>query len=187
MTHGFPHRRPRFFLGAEMPEKPTFASVTETSCTCGYLQRAADSPSVPIVFDKQTSEFQFTYQEAECDGPSTLVIYHCPFCGGAAPKSKRDLLFAVIPPDESKRLIQLFLSVRTATDALEQLGKPNRDDPTGTVVQSKDAPLIQLFRTMVYEDLSEVAEVWLTERPDGTLTCSLQGKFLGNRPPHELK
>src|ERR1700681_961480 len=104
-----------------MTHRRTYASVTKTVCTCMYLGQAADDPRSPIVFDADTGEYQFTYQEPECTGPSSLVIYHCPFCGGAAPESKRHLRFAVIPAAEEQRLIALLAPVRSGHDALKIL------------------------------------------------------------------
>ncbi len=37
--------------------KPTSTSVTSTQCTCGALQRAAEEPSIPIVFDARLNEY----------------------------------------------------------------------------------------------------------------------------------
>lgn len=45
--------------GAEV--KPSFASVTTVACTCDYLQRAAEEPFSPIVFDAEVNEFEITY------------------------------------------------------------------------------------------------------------------------------
>ena len=114
-----------------MTARPTFASVADVQCACDYLQRSADDPNNPIVFDADTGEYHFTYREPDCHGPSTLVIYHCPFCGGAAPESKRQLLFAVIPAEEDQRLAELLGPVRTIRGALKRLGKPQRDDRFG--------------------------------------------------------
>ena len=169
-------------LRAALAERPTFASVTDTACTCGYLQRAADDPRLPIVFDPLTCEFHFRYSEAAGGVAATLVIYHCPFCGGAAPKSKRHLLFAVIPPDEEERLARLLVPVRTIRGALRRLGKPERDDPSGTSVTVEGAsgdPIVRRHRTLVYEHLSAVADVWITERSDGAVSWQLQGKYVG--------
>lgn len=57
-------------------------------CTCNYLQGLVDRPEFPIGFDDESLMYRFTYQEPDCEGPSMLLIYHCPFCGGAAPRSK---------------------------------------------------------------------------------------------------
>ena len=98
--------------------KPTPKSVTEQPCTCGYLQRAADDPDSPIVYDPQLNEYDFEYPSPcgprECGKASAyLMIYHCPFCGGVAPESKRGRLFAAIPRAEEGRLYGLLRGVKT--------------------------------------------------------------------------
>src|SRR5215210_8020641 len=147
-----------------MAEGPTFASVTGKPCKCGYLRRVADDPAQPIVFEKRTGEYHFRWFESDDHGYSTLIIYHCPFCGGAAPKSKRALLFHVIPPDEERRLASLLKDVSTIRGALRKLGVPEYDNPRGTAVETPErpgrAPTKQWYRTLRYERLSEVADVW---------------------------
>jgi hypothetical protein len=169
-----------------MAERPTFASVTDARCRCGYLRRAADDPGQPIVFDRPTGEFHFRYREGEADGYSTLVIYHCPFCGGAAPKSKRALLFHVIPQDEERRLTRLLEGITTVRGALRKLGEAEYDNPRGAGVESPEragrAPTKQWYRTLRYEKLSKVADVWFTERGDGRASWSLRGKPRKLRP-----
>ena len=163
-----------------MGERPTFASVTDAPCKCGYLRRAADDARQPIVFDKLTGEYHFRYREGESDGYSTLILYHCPFCGGAAPKSKRALLFHVIPPDEERRLVALLDGITSLRVAVRKLGKPDYDNPRGMGSQMPERagrpPTTQWFRTLHYEKLSKVADVWFTERPDGRASWQLQGK-----------
>ncbi|MCX7424952.1 MAG: hypothetical protein NTW96_04905 [Planctomycetia bacterium] len=111
-----------------MGERRTHASVTDVPCTCGYLERAADDPANPIAFDERTFEYQFTYQESDHEGRSMLVIYHCPFCGGAAPESQRHRLFAAIPTTEEERLAQLLAPIETMQQAIDVLGPPQMDD-----------------------------------------------------------
>ena len=163
-----------------MAKRPTFASVTDAPCRCSYLRRAADDPRQPIAFDKLTGEYHFRYREGGANGFSTLVIYHCPFCGGAAPKSKRALLFHVIPPEEEQRLTALLDGVKSIRAAIRKLGKPDNDNPRGTGVQTPERagrpPTMQWFRTLLYEKLSKVADVWITERADGRAWWRLQGK-----------
>ena len=161
-----------------MVERPTNASVTDVPCSCEYLQAAADDPRNPIVFDPQTNEYQFTYPESECYGPSMLVIYHCPFCGGVAPASKRDLLFAVIPQEEEQRLYDLLAPVHSLDAAIACLGQPDLDAYSTSRYHEKDEqpPTVDRFRTLRYERPSSVSDVWITERPDGKVHCSLQGK-----------
>ncbi len=162
--------------------KPTYASVTDQPCTCRYLQSAAEDADNPIAFDEKTSEYQFTYREPGLDGPSMLVIYHCPFCGGAAPRSKRSLLFATIPRSEEKRLAVLLGPIKTLDEAVALLGKPDYDGHGRVRDPGSDerAPTVECRREIRYEDLSDVAAVWITERPDGSVSCCLQGKYIGD-------
>ena len=167
-----------------MGDRQTHASVTDEPCSCKYLQRAADDPRVPIIFDDSTGEYQYTYQEPKSSGLSTLIIYHCPFCGGTAPASKRHLLFHVISPEEEERLAAIITPIRSIADALKILGKPDDDNPTGIIsgtTETEDSPpSIRYSRTLTYQGLSDTADVRIEERPDGTISCSLHGKYLGN-------
>jgi hypothetical protein len=173
----------RLSEGISMADRRTYASVTDVPCGCGYLERAADDPAGPIVFDEQTSEYQFVYQEPDCDGRSMLVIYHCPFCGGKAPASKRHLLFAAISAEEEQRLAQLLAPIKTTQQAFDAFGPPQadgfsvaretrRDDPS-------NPPMAQRRREVFYKGLSDVADVRITELPDGRVSFTLLGKYTG--------
>lgn len=167
--------------------KPTFASATDRPCECGYLPRSADDPDLPIAFDTLTGEYQFKYRErlGDQDGAAMLVIYHCPFCGGAAPKSKRELLFAVIPENERERLSKLIVGIKTLGDAARILGPPDDDLASGVTRRSPEdpgrPPTIQNFRVLVYSRLSETAELRITDFHEEGVRFSLQGKYVG--PP----
>jgi hypothetical protein len=63
-------------------------------CKCGFLERHAGEPDSPIRFDAQMNEYHFVYP-GSMGGEARMNIYHCPFCGGRAPKSRRGDLFAV--------------------------------------------------------------------------------------------
>lgn len=172
--------------------KPTHSSVTELACECRYLENAADDPASPIIFDERTGEFQFEYHETRQsrlkhlssalwgDRPyATLIIYHCPFCGGAAPESKRDLLFEIIPREEEARLAEQLKPIKTIDDAIRLLGKPDFEGHVGLhKPESENQPsTIEHHRDIRYYDLSGVADVWITERADGTAHWQLQGKL----------
>ena len=169
-----------------MDYRPTHASVTDERCTCGYLEQAAEDSRTPIVFDAEVHEFHFCYQEADCEGLSTLIIYHCPFCGGAAPASKRESLFAVVSAEEENRLAELMSPIKTIEDALDRFGKPLLDAPCVQRHHSQadeDPPTIQHYRSLLYGSLSDVADVRFIEQPDGRVFWTLSGKYLGrNRP-----
>ncbi len=112
-----------------------------------------------------------------------LVIYHCPFCGGAAPESKRALLFEVVSRSEGERLEEILAPIRTIQDALALLGTPDFDGYAGIRQEEQDGkPSTWRHRRQIrYERLSEVADVWIVESADGRLLWQLQGKYLGKR------
>lgn len=60
--------------------KPTFASVTNQPCECGYLQRAADAPDLPIVYDARLNEFNLVYPFVAGDGDegTKFGLQHAP-------------------------------------------------------------------------------------------------------------
>jgi hypothetical protein len=163
-----------------MQDKPTFSSVTTVPCECGYLQRAADDSDNPIEYDKDTNEFHFTYSEAADGNKATLIIYHCPFCGGAAPKSKRDLLFAHVPREERERLATLLNPLKTIEDTFNTLGVPDHDGYSVTEDHCRDElpPYIVYNRLLRYHGLSEIADVCISGNSDGKVRWTLQGKPL---------
>jgi hypothetical protein len=171
--------------------KPTHASVTEELCICHYLEHAADDPRSPIVYDSKLNEYNFEYPnpcgDGACDASKALLrIYHCPFCGGAAPESKRGLLFAVIPAEEERRLYQLLSSIKTLDEARQVFGSPDRDSPSGLTERHPEqegrAPTVESFRTLSYSGLSETAVVNISESRSGGIHFWLHGKYLGPPP-----
>ena len=165
-----------------MSHKPTRSSVTSVLWTCNYLQSAADDPDNPITFDKRTEEFEFCYTHGAGDDayPATLVIYHCPFCGGAAPQSKRDLLFARIEDNEVDRLAELLTPIQTLADVLKLLGDPDTDSfDTSRRDESDDVPsTVERHQHICYQRLSDTANVWFQVMPDKTVHWQLHGKQL---------
>ena len=151
-------------------------SVTNKPCTCELLQRTANDPFYPIVFDTDTNEYHFTWNDG-----ALLVIRHCPLCGGAAPKSKRALLFAQIPGPEESRLAKLLKGVTSMDDAINRFGKPNYDRTSTSQRDETEqsGPCIEHHRLIRYHELSDVAEIWLTERSDGSVHWELHGKYVG--------
>jgi hypothetical protein len=111
------------------------------------------------------------------------MIYHCPLCGGAAPESKRDLLFAVISLEEQGRMHQLLNGIETVEDAIRVLGAPDRDSPSGATFMrhehGEEAPTIESFRMLTYSGLSDTAEVVITDYPGRGIHYRMQGKYIG--------
>lgn len=163
-----------------MEEKPTYASVTDQECSCNYLRNAAEDPDNPIIFETRTNEYQFTYQHGDEEGRAMLVIYHCPFCGGTAPRSKRALLFAAISQAEEFRLAEKLEPIKTLADAIAILGEPDYDGYSTSKMPEEEGtpPKVKRFRDIRYEGLSDVASVWITERSDQTIYWTLHGKPL---------
>jgi hypothetical protein len=135
-----------------------------------------------FVFDESTNEFQFTWPSEDERYPGHLVIYHCPFCGGTAPESKRHLLFAVVSDTETKRLNQVLADIKTAKDAVEKLGPPDQDLPHGTSVQTLEhdgnPPETHYFRTLRYKQLSDTVDVEFTVHQDDRVSVAYYGKLL---------
>lgn len=107
-----------------------------------------------------------------------LVIYHCPFCGGVAPRSQPEQLFHAIPPDEQERLLEMLAPLKTIEMAMGVLGTPTLDSHSTQRTFECDGspPAIKFSRMLTYDELSETASVWITERDDGGIVFQLVGK-----------
>ena len=164
--------------------KQTFASVTDTVCSCNYLQDSANNPELPIFFDKEVNEYQFKYKSDEGGAEGMMVIYHCPFCGGAAPESIRGTLFAKITQKEEHRLNDMLKEIKTMEDALKLLGDPNADHSNGVTVESLEIDgepsQRESYRSITYTNLSDTVDVYITDYLNKGIHITFQGKYLGN-------
>jgi hypothetical protein len=164
--------------------KSTYASVTETPCGCGYLERSAENPDLPIQFDARLNEFSYSYHGSD-GGQASLRIYHCPFCGGATPASLRQTFFAEIADEEVGRLREALARLESVEDVLRVLGQPDTDEPKGLGIEEPgttgQSPTTAWYRVLTYSNLSPTADVHLTVGQDGRLSLMLQGKYLGNQ------
>jgi hypothetical protein len=153
-------------------------------CTCRFLQREAAEARSPIVFDEELNEYHVTHVNEGPRGYS--LIYHCPFCGGAAPPSRRGTFFAIITDEESRRLHALGDTLRTVDEVIATLGPPTRDQPRGLVTSSPASDSqpgeVHSYRVLVYSNLSETAEVRFTDfGPGQGVRMSLITKYTGPR------
>jgi hypothetical protein len=89
-------------------------------CNCFFLHEAATNPESPIVFDDRLNEFHVQMR----NGYS--MIYYCPICGGKAPTSLRDDLFAVISPEEEAKLTKITQECLCEQDMRRTLGEPDK-------------------------------------------------------------
>ncbi|HEY1959892.1 MAG TPA: hypothetical protein VGH28_29995 [Polyangiaceae bacterium] len=162
--------------------KPHSASVTAVPCKCKTLERNAEEPDCPVFFDAELNEYNIENRRRR----SRWNIYHCYFCGGAAPRSKRASLFATIPGRERERLTHLISGFADFDEVLARFGKPDEDMPVG-VTDSRDAtettgPTVTPHRALRYHGLSKVADVeFIDYGPKHGVRASLQGKYIG--PP----
>jgi hypothetical protein len=176
-------------------------SVTTKKCKCHYLERSADDRDSPIEFDEKTNEYHFTYftsldgrlgappRSAPADSQrpkpnSFLVIRHCPWCGGVAPESKRGSLFRHVPNSEERRLRTLIAGAKSLDEVIERLGPPEFDDPAGVGSSEPERdgrPMsVQSFRSLTYLNLSEDADVRITDFHNGRLHLSATGKSVNS-------
>lgn len=109
---------------------------------------------------------------------SALIIYHCPFCGGAAPKSKRDELFERVPLAENDRLSSLLAGLTTIGAITKKLGNPDYDGHSQSIDRETETrgQILRQHRYLRYERLSDSAYLIVSENPDGTVTWYLQGR-----------
>ncbi len=138
---------------------------------------------MPIVFDAEMNEYHLTNVGKN---RGYTMIYYCPWCGGAAPRSKRGTFFAKITQREEERLRRVTSRLGTIETVIRKLGQPDADMADGTVIKKPDSkgkpPTIKSYRTLHYTGLSKMADVHFTDYgPDGGLRVTFQGKYLGRR------
>jgi hypothetical protein len=159
--------------------KPTFASVTNELCTCGTMQRCSQDPAIPITYSVDTGDYQLEFRLAggEC---GHMVLYHCPFCGGCLPQQPPDVKFNVLSIDERTRLLKITHGINSIEAALERLGKPDYDLPSGLIYDGKTKdgtlPRTTVHRVLRYCNLSRQADVCITEMERGHTSIAFQVK-----------
>jgi hypothetical protein len=142
----------------------------------------AAEPDNSIRFDEATGEYNFITPNG-----GALDIYHCPFCGGVMPRSKRTELFAYVTDAEVDRLEKLTRKVKSVKNALRVFGPPDRDEPRGLRVRDpargRSAPRIASYRVLTFARLSDTADVELADCGPEGIRFSFKGKYLGRKGP----
>lgn len=92
-------------------------------CGCSWFDNAVNNPDFPVVFDERMNEYHLVGH----DGRAHALFYHCPFCGGKAPKSLRGTFFARIPLEETYRLQQLTECFKTEEEVVSRFGSPDHE------------------------------------------------------------
>ncbi len=144
-------------------------------CKCEWLERAADDPKCPVEFDAGLNEYHLVL------GPKNFrMIYYCPFCGGRAPKSRRDRLFHTLTDKERQRLVSLTKDMRTLQDVTAAFGEPDIKQPVGMVITKPEREgkpeTTQSYPVIIYEKLSDIADVHVAIYPTDRVGISFQGK-----------
>lgn len=167
-------------------KKPTQASVTDLPCQCCYLERKAADARFPVRFDAQEGQYYFDLR-LQAGTTLSLVVYHCPMCGGVASKANLEDAFAVVPDDEIVRLDAKIRDFRTAQEVVHSLGVPDRDEIVNLAI---DFPLVRPqtgepepgpVRVLTYEQLSETADVQFMIYSNGEVERVISPKYIA--PP----
>lgn len=163
----------------------TAASVTEISCTCGYLEGSAADPNLPIRYNPEFNEYSFVWSSGP-DEYGEAYIYHCPMCGGRAPESRRHEVFAEVPYSEYERLHALTSGLKSVDDAIRVLGDPSRVDemeiPPGYAAPTdRSGNPVWPKRTLTFTEVSELADVQIAVKADNTIEVSCAPKYTGRR------
>jgi hypothetical protein len=163
-----------------MARKPTFASVTTKPCACNWPRDVSREPENSGRFDESTGEYEFITRSG-----GKLNIYHCPFCGGAMPQSRRAELFAYISEAEVARLDELTRNLGSVDEAVRVLGPPETDVAAGlrerTPSGGRRPPRVASYRVLTFTGLSDTADVQLIDCSPQGIRFSYVGKYLGAR------
>ena len=153
-------------------------------CKCGFLEGWANRPDSPIRFDPELNEYHFIHRTST-SGEWKMMIYHCPFCGGRAPKSRRSELFHRLTHAEQRRLCELTKSMRTTQDVTAAFGEPDIKQPVGMVITKPERDgkpeTTQSYPVMIYTKLSDTADVHVTVYPTERVGITFQGKGVSTK------
>lgn len=145
-------------------DQPTPVSVTKAPCSCGYLASSAREPNLPVKFDSKLNEYSLEIRLPKGTALS-IVLYHCPRCGGVASKSKRNQLFLKPSAKEVRRLESMVRNLKTIDDIRRSLGTP---DAAETIRLPSDFRLrgrerkVRAVKVLTYTKLSRTADLQFT-------------------------
>jgi hypothetical protein len=153
------------------------------ACGCKWFEQAAQDPDTPVIFDPMMNEFHLVH----LNGKGQSLFYHCPFCGGRAPESLRGSFFANLSNDETARLYLLTENIQTEEDMRAAHGEPDYVLPISgsstTPGSDTEAPeTVVSGRCLIYNNLSETAEVRVGIDRYGKLEFAFSGKYIGPKP-----
>jgi hypothetical protein len=148
-------------------------------CQCGFLEGEANHPDSPIRFDAKLNEYHFIHHMSTGE-EAKMMIYHCPFCGGRAPESRRDELFHRLTEAERHRLFKLTERLRTLDQVIAAFGQPDLDQPVGLVKVTPERDgkpeTTESCRVVIYTKLSDTADVHVKVHPTNRVAFSFSAK-----------
>ena len=125
------------------------------------------------------NEFRLVHDPENAGG---WILRHCFFCGGKAPDTLREYLFARLTNEERWRLVDLTKPLKTVEDVVAVLGQPDSDREAGSIntYPEKDGnPEETTYqRILSYRNLSETANVRVMVYATGQVAFSFTGKSL---------
>jgi hypothetical protein len=165
--------------------RPNVLSVTDAPCPCGLLDRNARDRHFPLRFDAKYDEYYLDLILPK-GTKFSLLVNHCPMCGGVASESKRRDAFTVVTGQEAARVHALIRAVKTVEEIIGKFGRPERDStyqlpediPTPRI-PGTDLQQIGPLRQLIYEHLSETAEVQFTVYSNGKVERLISAKYIG--------
>jgi hypothetical protein len=149
-------------------------------CGCKWFERAAKDKMMPVVFD----ELMNTYHILHNEGRGRSIFYHCPFCGGKAPKSLSPTYWTEVSHEESRRLQDLSKNILTAEELFAAFGPPDNDfDPGGSFTtagtQAIPPETTLAPRRVTFKSLSDTIDVHVSINRYGRLRFSYTGRYIG--------
>jgi hypothetical protein len=163
--------------------KPNSFSVTRIRCSCGTLKRGAQDPNLPIRFDPELNEYSFEHLLPR-NRRVSMIIYHCPMCGGVASESKRSKLFAAVSKREALRLKAITDGLESVRDIENTLGiadEVRTYRPLSGFVETRPQSRTRETRTvriLIFARLSDTANVEFKAYSNGEVERIIAPKSL---------
>lgn len=146
-------------------------------CSCKIVKLWAKDPRIPIEFDKELNEYSIVYRDPS--GNHSLLLYHCPRCGGRLPKSRRNELFFKPSRSECRRLEKLLRGVQSIDAVVKILGRPNKRCRAIRFPAREKAiyGYKNIKRSFIYSGLAKTVDVDIQEYDNGKIGISYAPKL----------
>jgi hypothetical protein len=149
---------------------------TKEACDCGVISAMLNDPDSGLTLGEDNT-FLLAGQ---------WLVYHCPFCGGLLPHSRKPIWYPQLTDDERARLQQLVEGITTAEEAIQRLGPPDYDafmgvheSINGRLVYNEE--LSKKNRNVEYYNLSEHANIEFYFHVDYGVECRIEVKLISPR------